>query len=639
MSIVNALKNGQKIASLPTNANVNINLGDGHSNIKVTAKNANIDTGCGDQNITAIVTEDLSVDTGHCGNDVINAVVGGNAMITTREDDDIINLTVGGQFLISAGSNHPDCVENDPTYTDNDIVLVRGNLDDTSNQNFVSTGEGNDNVRIIGNNVDVKKADGNLVLGFFGDNYNVNSDAKSNTIGFWGDDVTINITGQGPQDIKTLDFSFEEGRFLDFGFEDLLEQDTYAGMTVDTIVTERLTGKDNLDDVAKQYNLTEAQVAKLRELDLTKTTEKGNPYYLLYKQGNNYQIGYRNDKNQVYSLDGKLVTTSSSSSSTSRSSNFNRSENRTYVTETTTTTTTSNNLTGVTDLNVEREKEITTETITNKYFNIDGVKNLNINFLNNGKYNVGVTASDGYVNINGKNACNNDIIQNIVVRGGYVVSDKTSDTDIKYIMEKLGLSSGNITKSTSTSSSSRSYSYYEPIVLDTNKDGAVSTKKTNTNFGVDIDGDGIAEGAASGGDKMLAMSDLNGNGKIDGAEVFGDQTVSPFTGKKLNAENGFEALKMIAQEAKEYTGIDCINGNSVDVQKLAQALAKANINLGLISDDNTSKLEGLGDIQSINTSYLTVNPNDERVQHRQHSTYTTTDGKTYKATDVWFQKG
>ena len=94
------------------------------------------------------------------------------------------------------------------------------------------------------------------------------------------------------EDLRILDFSFEEGKFTDFGFEDLLAQDTYSGTTVDTVVTERLTGKDNLDEVGKQYNLSNDQVAKLRELDLTKTTEKGNPYYLLYKQGNDYKIGY-----------------------------------------------------------------------------------------------------------------------------------------------------------------------------------------------------------------------------------------------------------------------------------------------------------------------------------------------------------
>lgn len=622
MSLINALQNGQKVASLPSNANVTINTGNGHSNIKVTAKNASIDTGCGDQNITAIVSNDLSIDTGHCGEDVINAVVGGNAEITTREDNDLINLKVGGNFLIDAGMNHPDCGATE----DDDIVLVKGNLDKTDGQNYVATGQGKDNVRIIGNNVDVEKNDGELILGFYGDNYNVNSEASKNTIGFWGDNVDITISGRGPQDIKTLDFSFEEGKFTDFGFEDLLAQDTFAGSTVDTVVTERLTGKDNLDEVGKQYNLTNDQVSKLRELDLTKTTGKGNPYYLLYKKGNSYDIGYRDDKNNVYTLDGKKVTTTSTSSSSK--------VNGRKVT--TTTTTTSNKLENVKDINVEREKEITTETEKTDYYNIDGVKNVNINFLNNGKYDVGITAEDGYVNINGQNACNNDIVQNYNIRGGYIVTDKTKDTDISYVMEKLSLGSGDIKKKTSTST--RTYTMpKDPLILDTNKDGKIESIKTNTNYGVDINGNGVADGAANGADKMLAMSDLNGNGKIDGAEVFGNYTVSPFTKKVLNAKNGFEALKMIAQEAKEYTGIDCMNGNSVNVQKLAEALAKKNINLGLIGGNNTTKLGSLGDIQSVNVGYKSINEDaDDKIKHSEISTYTTLDGKRYMAHDVTF---
>ena len=624
MSLLNALQNGTK-TSIPSNANVNINLGNGHSTIKVTAKNANIDTGCGDQDITAVVSGDLSIDTGFCGEDKINAIVGGNASITTREDNDFINLYVGGNFNVDSGMNHPACGAEE----DDDTVLIHGNKDKTDGQNYVATGQGNDNVRIIANNVDVKKGDGNLVLGFYGDNYNVNSDASNNIIGFWGDNVNMNINGQGQQDVKTLDFSFEEGRFLDFGFEKLLEQDTYAGRTVDTVITERLTGKDNLDEVGKQYNLSDSQIAKLRELDLTKETAKGEPYYLLYKQGNNYEIGYRDDKNNVYTLDGKKVTTSSASSSSSSSRNGNK------VTVTTTTTTTKNQLTGAVDLDVQREKEITKETTTTDYYNIDGVKNVNINFNNNGKYNVGITSSDGYVNINGKDACNNDIMQNILVRSGYVVTDQTNDTDISYIMEKLALGAGNITKKTSTSTSSYSYNYKDPLILDTNKDGVINTLQ-HGNYGIDLNGDGQGNGAAVNGDKMLAMSDLNKNGKIDGAEVFGDQTVSPFSGKKINAKNGFEALKAIAKEAEQYTGISCISGNAVDVQKLAEALAKYGVNLGLVGGNGTS-LDALGDIKTINTGYANVAGTGDKIEHSQIGFYTDIQGGKYMAHDVNFQ--
>ena len=106
MGIINALKNGTKQMTQST-ANVSINVGNGHSNINVTAQNAFIDTGCGDQNITAITSQDLFVDTGHCGEDNITAIVGGNAGIITSEDDDTVNLFVGGNFAVDVGMNNP----------------------------------------------------------------------------------------------------------------------------------------------------------------------------------------------------------------------------------------------------------------------------------------------------------------------------------------------------------------------------------------------------------------------------------------------------------------------------------------------------------------------------------------------------
>jgi hypothetical protein len=59
-----------------------------------------------------------------------------------------------------------------------------------------------------------------------------------------------------------------------------------------------------------------------------------------------------------------------------------------------------------------------------------------------------------------------------------------------------------------------------------------------------------ADGAATNGDKMLAMCDFNKNGQIDGEEVFGEETVDPFGGGPIHAPNGFEALRVIAETAK-----------------------------------------------------------------------------------------
>ena len=173
----------------------------------------------------------------------------------------------------------------------------------------------------------------------------------------------------------------------------------------------------------------------------------------------------------------------------------------------------------------------------------------------------------------------------------------------------------------------------DPLILDMDKDGRV---EATAGKGVDIDGDGKMDGAASGGDKMLAMGDLNGNGRVDGSEVFGNETVNPFTGEKFNAANGFEALKMIAESARRHTGIDCMDDNgNVDVQKLKTALESVGVDLGLISDDNVTNLESLGDIATINTHYTEQNDSGD-VQHRQSGNYTDTNGQTHKADDVWF---
>ena len=136
---------------------------------------------------------------------------------------------------------------------------------------------------------------------------------------------------------------------------------------------------------------------------------------------------------------------------------------------------------------------------------------------------------------------------------------------------------------------------------------------------------------------MLAMSDLNGNNSIDGGEVFGDQTVSPFTHEKLNAANGFEALAMIAKEAEEHTGINCIdvNGN-VDLANLKRALATVGVNIGFISDDNVTQLEDLAHVASINVAKYLDFTGDVNIQTGY---YTDNTGKKYNANDVWFNGG
>ena len=179
-----------------------------------------------------------------------------------------------------------------------------------------------------------------------------------------------------------------------------------------------------------------------------------------------------------------------------------------------------------------------------------------------------------------------------------------------------------------------SYTRRSPLIVDFNQDGKVSAA---AGTGVDLNGDGKADGGAVNGDKMLAMSDINKNGTIDGGEVFGDQTVDPFTGKKLNAANGFEALALVAQSAEKHTGIDCMDeeGN-VDLAKLQSALKTVGIDLGFISDANNTMLEDLEKVASINTKNYTEQDAQGDVQHRQLGTYKDASGKQFKVDDVWF---
>ncbi|MDD3150468.1 MAG: hypothetical protein PHV68_06500 [Candidatus Gastranaerophilales bacterium] len=174
----------------------------------------------------------------------------------------------------------------------------------------------------------------------------------------------------------------------------------------------------------------------------------------------------------------------------------------------------------------------------------------------------------------------------------------------------------------------------DPLVFDMDGDGVEAT----AGMGVDINGDGIADGAATGGDKMLAMGDLNGNGVIDGEEVFGDQTINPFTGEKLNAANGFEALRLIAEEAESRTGINVIENGVVSIQALNEAFGKfENLALGLISDGNITELESLGGIASVDVeNYTEHEDGGTDTEHLQRGTFTDIFGNVHQVDDVWF---
>ena len=651
MDLINSLQNGQRV-QIASKTDFVINLGDGHSNINIKAKNVAIDTGCGDQNITANVTENLSIDTGHCGYDTINAITGGSAYIVTREDDDEVTLLCNGNFDIDAGEDHHECEDRGYTYTDNDTVTVYSNS--SASQNKISTGKDNDKITVVAHNVEINKGEGTMLLGALGNNYEVNSKASQNTIGFYGDNYDINVTAdRSKNDIRTMDFWIRDGqdgkkielndsstislkdavddvqethngkkmtlteydaknnaenvKYFKDTFGTLFDKYTYAGQKVTTEVSTDFVNHEsvttnNKDEIVAKYNLSASEKAILDNVDLTKTlSNDGKPLYAIAKS----------PKKGVYVVVKRDGTNHSRAVSDNECIAFYASETSSYKQTTTNTDT----------------YKVTTTNIIEDLFATTGIKNISIT-QRNGQLNSFLSVSEGYATINKGGNCNNEQIDNINIIGGHIDSKvtkvSTNENDVKVSEENY---TGDILISNGKT-------WTSPLILDINKDGKVSSSNGE---GVDIDNDGKADGAATRGDKMLAMSDINENGKIDGNEVFGDQTISPFTGEKLNAKNGFEALKMIAQEAEQKTGKKIINNGEVDIAELKAALATVGINLGLISNNNVNTLESIDDVKSINISnYLQNTAASDEIQHRQLGTYTDANGNKYSVNDVWF---
>ena len=667
MSIVNNLLNATN-GMTKSNANVKINLGNGHSNITVTAATADIDTGCGDQVISAVTSGDLKIDTGHCGYDSINAIAGGNVKISTYEDDDDITLVTAGNFDIDAGEDTHECEDRGATWTDNDKVKVISTK--TDGQNYVKLGKGDDNATVIAHNTNVQKDEGTMVLGSMGNNLKVDSDATINIIGYWGNDAEFNFyQKESYNDVRTMDYWINDGsdgkyvvnsdgssgdkslkdmteirvnkadevmtlkeyddkynseyvNYFKDNFSDFMNTATYQG--TEELVTSKteLIGsttdtKSNVNDLIKKYNLDATQAAALRSVDLSAKREDGLPKYSIVKSQryNGYVVventgeavkksyGYRVSEGRLVS-NGKILQSKRNDNTA-----YTLYDNQTVTASTTNTTET---------------YRTTVDTLVRDVFYTGGLSGLTLN-QHKGQLNGFFTIDDGNVNINKCDNTNNCQIDNIRVEAGKIytvdVDHKTEVTDFTKLITNISkIINGEI---------------FSPLVLDMNHDGKVSA---TAGQGVDINNDGKVDGAATNGDKMLAMTDINGNGKVDGSEVFGNMTVSPFTKKALNAKNGFEALKMIAQEAEEYTGISCMDGSKVNVKNLEQALAKVGVKLGFVSDNNAENVEDLYGVSSIEVgNYTESERTNADVQNLQHSTFTDENGNEYNVDDVWFK--
>jgi len=405
--------------------------------------------------------------------------------------------------------------------------------------------------------------------------------------------------------METLDKALKRGLYTGLGLEQYLDQDKTVEQEVVGTKTERivLDGDIDIDAVADQYNLSDQERAILQDLydkgELSKTYSDGLPLYTIERSVKKSSAG--NDVYVIGKRDGEKHTRAVSDNECIASDadwTLAMATEQTVADKVTTTYRDKVSLNGCDYIDVQ----------------LDDCSGLYADFT--------LPFTNEHVNFNVGNVNKDNYFVNM--DNGYVGYSETyseeSITNQQSVIASLFYSNATHTS---------------PLIIDFNQDGVVSA---DSGLGVDLNNDGKADGAATGGDKMLAMSDINGNGKIDGAEVFGDQTVNPFTGEKINAANGFEALKEIAKSAESYTGIQCLNANGdVNLQALKKALATKGINLGFISDDNNTQLEELSKVESINVNNYENQQDTGDVQHNQLGSAKFTDGGTVKVDDVWFK--
>ena len=169
--------------------------------------------------------------------------------------------------------------------------------------------------------------------------------------------------------------------------------------------------------------------------------------------------------------------------------------------------------------------------------------------------------------------------------------------------------------------------FASPIVLDLDGDGVIRTVGVTSGVNFDHDGDGVLTKTGwAGANDALLVWDRNGNGTIDsGRELFGSETLLP---NGMKAINGFEALK-----AFDVNGDGVIDAND-------PVFAQLRVWVDANTDARTGKgelltLEQAG-VRSINLTYSESGFVDAQGNaHRQVGSYTTTDGQTRAATDVW----
>lgn len=542
--------------------------------------------------------------TGNSSSNVKINVGNGDANITVRGNNVDITAGTGNQNVVVLGN-------------DVDIKLDQNALSDwDSNQDF-------DHVAVISDkgNVNIDTGHGNDTVVAVADNVNVNMGDGTHIVEFWGDDVNINV-GNGDNNIYTMDKAIAKGNITEntnwLGVN--IGQAAVDAVEIDTTeYTQELyniTSKEGTDKTSflnkmqQTYNLDSSNLKELEALydsgalfgtftgsdgtkvpayaivqSVTQKNADGSAKYVIAKVDSANSSGYIHTRGWKDGSFKECIATKNAGTSS-------------YV----------------------EQQTVTNEVATQNVHRIDGTKNLTITTGSGSISDINVT-STGVVDIKtGDFASINQINVDAEVKvlGDVDVVKNVYTEPARTIM--IGTNVGT--------------TYTSPIIVDFNQDGIVSAASGD---GVDVNGDGIADGYATGGDKMLAMSDTNGNGEIDGTEVFGDKTVNPFTGEEINAANGFEALKIVAQSAQEKTGINCMSGDFVNLVQLKEALNTIGVNLGFISDDNVSELEDLAHVVALNVNNYNEVEDEGDVQHRQQGSYIDNTGTEYKADDVWFK--
>lgn len=679
--------NGNQSIIIDASKNVNVLTGDGDQMIGIqNSKNVDILTGNGNQNILANAFNSAIVKTGDSTtkDDItVNAALGN---ITTGKGDDIIRfsgdsfniLTADGNNIISAIGNLGD------KFSQNSITTGNGNqfIQTAGNNNTINIGNGAELLLgSVGDNMNINKGNiDNSLIGVWGNGINITGGEGNNsilTLDFAKDLETtankltnmVNNEGLKLEDGLSI---MNDAKRLNAEFSSLL------GYVDSKIVgTNKETQKEVLDtkemsDIIKHETLTGTVFNPTSQSDIYSIingiyTDSYNYNYTQsimeqikttvfditqYSGSNNININLGNSNNNA------LLTTSNLDW-TSGDGNNNIANNSTFDVGTIDSSTAWSDVKTV-DVDAEANGLATTGTkdragqeippnpglIDGKTYVWSGTKWI---IQAPAKPDVPVPAivkSYGQEKAfhsnygwNGEKWVKNPSLDEKTGRGGgNYVWDEKALAWVPMVNDKgeqsPGLKDGKqygwdgkqwVPQPNSMytwDQDTKKWCYVDPLIVDFNRNGSVNY---NLGQGVDLDGNGTGDLAASNGDKMLAMSDLNGNGVIDAAEVFGDQTINPFTGQAIEAANGFDALKVVAQSAEKATGMSILNADGeVDLQALKTALATVGIGLGFISDDNNTELEDLAHVASININNV-----------GNYGAYTDTDNLKWDVESVW----